>query len=181
MKTNQKTDCKNFDLDGLVQYVESLGQPAFRGRQIMSWLYRQGITDFQQMTDLAKSFRALLEEKAFISRFIDPIMERSSDGCVKFGFRLTDGNIVESVLIPEEDRNTLCISTQVGCAMNCKFCNTATMGFIRNLTPAEIVNQVCSVRDFLAAEPQENLIGPETVTNIVYMGMGNRLIISITS
>ena len=175
MKQDKKTDCKDLDQEGLVKFVESLDQPSFRGRQIMSWLYRPGITDFGQMTDLAKSFRALLSKKAYISRFIDPILERSSDGCVKFGFTLDDGHIIESVLIPETDRNTLCISSQVGCAMGCSFCKTGSMGFIRNLTPSEIVNQVCAVRDFLENEPPERLIGPAAVTNIVYMGMGEPL------
>jgi 23S rRNA (adenine2503-C2)-methyltransferase len=170
-----KTDLKNYTLDGLIRYVEGLGQPAFRGRQIMSWLYRPGIREFDQMTDIAKKFREILKEKAFISHFTDPLLERSGDGCVKFGFRLDDGHIVESVLIPEEDRNTLCLSSQVGCAMNCSFCLTGTMGFIRNLSPAEMVNQVCAVSDFLLAEPGEELIGPREVTNLVFMGMGEPL------
>ena len=170
-----RTDLKNYDLKGLIRYVESLGQPSFRGRQIMSWLYRPGITDFAQMTDIAKKFREILQEKACISNFTAPILERSQDGSVKFGFRLEDGAIVESVLIPETDRNTLCLSSQVGCAMGCSFCLTGTMGFIRNLTPAEMVNQVCAVRDFLLAEPAERIIGPREVTNLVFMGMGEPL------
>lgn len=170
-----KTDCKNLNQNDLVTFVESLGQPAFRGRQIMSWLYRPGITTFSEMTDLAKSFRAVLADHAFISCFPPPIIERSEDGCAKFGFMLDDGKVVESVLIPEIDRNTLCISSQVGCAMNCSFCKTGTMGFVRNLTPSEIVNQVCSVRDFLLKEQDENLIGPRSITNLVFMGMGEPL------
>jgi len=174
VKTNV-TDLRNFDQEGLIRFVEGLGQPAFRGRQMMSWLYRPGITEISQMTDLAKSFRAILEEHAFISRFSNPILEKSTDGTVKFGFRLFDGHIIESVLIPEPDRNTLCISSQAGCAMHCSFCLTGTMGFTRNLSPAEIVNQVCAARDHLAAEPEETLIGPRAVTNLVYMGMGEPL------
>lgn len=172
---NQKTDLKNFDQDGLVTFVESLGQPAFRGKQIMAWLYRYGIKNFSQMTDLAKVFRSTLEQHAFMSEFSNPVIQRSEDGCVKFGFYLDDGNLIESVLIPEEDRNTLCVSSQVGCAMGCSFCLTGTMGFVRNLTPAEIVNQVCGVRDFLKKEDKEKLIGPDVVTNIVFMGMGEPL------
>ncbi len=168
-------DCKDLDRHGLERFAESLGQPAFRGRQIMAWLYRPGITDFSQMTDLAKTFRALLPEQAFISRFETPRIERSQDGTVKFAFALADGHFIESVLIPESDRNTLCISSQVGCAMGCLFCRTGTMGFARNLTPGEIVNQVCSVRDFLLAEPEEQLLGPREVTNLVFMGMGEPL------
>lgn len=171
----KKTDLRNLDQKGLVQFVESLGQPAFRGKQMMPWLYRHGIREICQMTDLAKSFRAALEEHAFISHFSDPILEKSSDGTVKFGFRLHDGHVIESVLIPEPDRNTLCISSQVGCAMHCTFCLTGTMGFSRNLSAAEIVNQVIAVRDYLAAEAEEDLIGPRAVTNLVYMGMGEPL------
>jgi 23S rRNA (adenine2503-C2)-methyltransferase len=175
MNPSPKTDLKNLTQKGLVDYAESMGQSNFRGKQIMGWLYRPGITEFDQMTDLAKVFRALLNENAFISCFTDPIIEKADDGCVKFGFRLDDGHIIESVLIPEPDRNTLCISSQVGCAMGCTFCLTGTMGFIRNLTPAEIVNQVCSVRDYLLAQHKESLIGPDRVTNVVYMGMGEPL------
>ncbi len=172
---SNKTDLKNLNLEGLIRYVESLGQPAFRGRQIMAWLYRPGITDFDQMTDIAKKFREILKEYACISNFSEPIVEYSKDGCVKFGFRLADGHVIESVLIPEEDRNTLCLSSQVGCAMQCSFCLTGTMGFIRNLTPAEMVNQVCAIRDFLLFLPRENLIGPRELTNLVFMGMGEPL------
>ncbi len=170
-----KTDVKNFDQQGLIDFVETLDQPSFRGKQLMAWLYKPGITDFWQMTDLAKKFRQVLSEHAYISSFNKPILERSSDGCVKFGFTLTDGYLIEAVLIPDVDRNTLCVSSQVGCAMDCSFCLTGTMGFIRNLSPSEIVNQVCSVRDFLQEEPPENLIGPSEVTNIVFMGMGEPL------
>lgn len=170
-----KTDLRNLTQDEIITFVESLGQPAFRGRQIMGWLYRPGITDFSQMTDLAKEFRQILGEHARLSRLTDPILERSNDGTVKFGFRLDDGQMIESVLIPEPDRNTLCVSSQVGCAMNCSFCLTATMGFVRNLTPAEIVGQICAVDDFLRAQPTDERIGPERVTNVVFMGMGEPL------
>jgi 23S rRNA (adenine2503-C2)-methyltransferase len=175
MKTGATVDLKNFSQEQLIDYVESLEQPRFRGKQIMGWLYRPGIKSFSQMTDLAKAFRAVLEEHARISEFSDPIIEKASDGCVKFGFTLDDGHVIESVLIPEPDRNTLCISSQVGCAMGCAFCFTGTMGFVRNLTVAEIVNQICAVRDYLLSLPKEELIGPERVTNIVYMGMGEPL------
>ncbi len=171
----KKTDLRNLTQEELVHYVESLGQPAFRGRQIMSWLYRPGVTEFSQMTDLAKKFRVILSENARISTFREPLIQRSQDGCVKFAFTLDDGKIIESVLIPEPDRNTLCVSSQVGCAMNCSFCLTATMGFVRNLIPSEIVNQVCAVGDFLRAEKKSKLIGPDRVTNLVFMGMGEPL------
>jgi 23S rRNA (adenine2503-C2)-methyltransferase len=172
---SEKIDLKNFTEDALIQYVESIGQSKFRAKQIMGWLYRPDINSFSQMTDLAKVFREHLDRHAYMSSFTDPIIEKASDGCVKFGFRLFDGHIIESVLIPEEDRNTLCISSQVGCAMGCTFCLTGTMGFIRNLSVAEIVNQVCAVRDYLLRQPKEELIGPDRVTNVVYMGMGEPL------
>jgi len=164
-----KTDLKNLTQDQLVQFVESLGQPSFRGRQILAWIYKPGISDFSEMTDLAKEFRALLADYAWMSRFDESIIERSQDGAVKFAFRLHDGQIIESVLIPEEDRNTLCVSSQVGCAMGCSFCLTGTMGFSRNLSTAEIINQVCAVRDWMLEQDQ----GP--LTNVVFMGMGEPL------
>ncbi|MFV0437331.1 MAG: 23S rRNA (adenine(2503)-C(2))-methyltransferase RlmN [Desulfopila sp.] len=170
-----KTDLRNFDQQQLINYVQSLGQPGFRGKQIMVWLYRPGIVDFSEMTDLAKDFRKILAEEACISRFENPRIERSADGCTKFAFVLDDDHLIESVLIPEPDRNTLCISSQVGCAMHCTFCLTGTMGFRRNLSPAEIVNQVCAVRDYLLAMDPEQRIGPARVTNLVYMGMGEPL------
>lgn len=168
-------DCKNLDREGLERFAESLGQPPFRGRQIMSWLYRPGINDFSQMTDLAKSFRALLPQHASISGFDEPQIEQSRDGTIKFGFRLSDGHVIESVLIPEEDRNTLCISSQVGCAMACSFCRTGSMGFARNLLPSEIVNQVSSVRDYLLSRPDRRPEDGRGITNLVFMGMGEPL------
>ncbi|MGD9949688.1 MAG: 23S rRNA (adenine(2503)-C(2))-methyltransferase RlmN [Desulfobulbus sp.] len=168
-KKSTKTDLKNLPQEKLVQFVESLGQPAFRGRQILAWIYRPGITDFEQMTDLAKGFRAILAETASLSRFEEAMVECSRDGAVKFAFRLEDDQIIESVMIPEEDRSTLCVSSQVGCAMGCTFCLTGTMGFRRNLSTAEIINQVCAVRDWAL----ENGLPP--LTNIVFMGMGEPL------
>jgi 23S rRNA (adenine2503-C2)-methyltransferase len=164
-----KTDLKNMTGQQLVRYVEALRQPSFRGEQILAWLYRPGITDFSQMTDLAKEFRALLEQRARISFFTDPVIEISSDGAVKFGFRLEDDNFIESVLIPEGERNTLCVSSQVGCAMGCNFCKTGAMGFKRNLKPSEMVNQACAVQDWLIGE------GKKKLTNLVFMGMGEPL------
>lgn len=165
----EKTDLKNLTQDQLVSFVESLGQPAFRGRQLLAWIYKPEITQFEQMTDLAKKFRKVLEEQAVISRFTAAVVEISEDGSVKFGFQLDDGNIIESVLIPEEDRNTLCVSSQAGCAMGCTFCLTGQMGFARNLTTAEIINQVCAVRDWMIKNDYGKL------SNLVFMGMGEPL------
>ncbi|NLX18443.1 MAG: 23S rRNA (adenine(2503)-C(2))-methyltransferase RlmN [Desulfobulbus sp.] len=166
---SEKVDLKDLTQDQLVRFVESLGQPAFRGRQILSWIYRPGISEFSQMTDLAKEFRAALAHTATISRFDDYLLQRSMDGTVKFAFRLDDGLVIESVLIPEEDRNTLCVSSQVGCAMGCIFCLTGKMGLRRNLRTAEIVNQVCAVQEWSLSQ------GRRPLTNLVFMGMGEPL------
>jgi len=175
MTEHTKTDLKNLTQAELTDYAVSLGQPAFRGRQLLPWLYRPGITDFSQMTDLAKDFRAVLAERACMSGFADPLTEISADGAVKFGFRLEDGLLIESVLIPEEDRNTLCVSSQAGCAMKCRFCLTGQMGFRRNLSRAEIVNQICAAQDWMRANAA-HLPGPEqNLTNLVFMGMGEPL------
>ena len=163
------TDLKNLTLEQLIAFVESLGQPAFRGRQLLAWIYRPGRVEFADMTDLAKEFRGVLAEHAVISRLDDPVIQVSRDGTVKFGFPLADGHVIESVLIPEEDRNTLCVSSQVGCAMGCRFCLTGSMGFARNLKTAEIVNQVCAVRDWMIDHDRGRL------TNLVFMGMGEPL------
>ncbi len=164
-----QTDLKNLTQEKLVDFVQSLSQPAFRGRQLLAWIYRPGIRDFSQMTDLAKEFRAVLAVSARMSCFEDYRTEESVDGAVKFAFRLDDGEVIESVLIPEEDRSTLCLSSQVGCAMGCAFCLTAAMGFHRNLSTAEIINQVCAVRDWVRQA------GRPELTNLVFMGMGEPL------
>ena len=167
---NEKTDLRGLTQAGLVRFVEGLGQPAFRGRQLLPWLYRPGRIDFEDMSDLAKPFRALLAERARIGRLEPAALLRSQDGAVKMAFRLEDGRVIESVLIPEEDRGTLCLSSQAGCAMGCVFCRTGAMGFGRNLTVSEIVNQVVAVRDWALAESP-----PPPLTNLVFMGMGEPL------
>ena len=170
MKTTcQKTDLRSLTQEQLIAFVEGLGQPAFRGKQLLPWVYKPGLPDFDSMTDLAKNFRHLLIEKAEISYLIPSQVEISRDGAVKFAFQLAGGHIIESVLIPEPDRNTLCVSTQVGCAMGCSFCLTGKMGLARNLSVAEIINQVCAVRDWALMENKGAL------TNIVFMGMGEPL------
>ncbi|HSR37182.1 MAG TPA: 23S rRNA (adenine(2503)-C(2))-methyltransferase RlmN [Desulfurivibrionaceae bacterium] len=147
------------------------GLKPFRAGQIFAWLYRPGIRGFDQMTDIAKEVRAQLAEVAMVSRLDVAKEEHSADGTVKFGLRLADGEIIESVLIPEEERHTLCVSSQVGCAMGCGFCLTGTMGFTRNLTPSEIVGQVNAASDWLAAHGK-----PPRVNNLVFMGMGEPLL-----
>ncbi|GAB7028302.1 dual-specificity RNA methyltransferase RlmN [Geotalea toluenoxydans] len=159
----EKVDIKNFTLSQLEAHITGQGKERFRARQIFKWLYQQNTTSFAQMTNLSKDFRAELEKTARISNLEAEVVESSADGTKKYLFRLSDGNAVESVLIPDEDRNTLCISSQVGCAMGCEFCLTGTFRLTRNLTTAEIVNQVCAVKR------------EEPVRNIVFMGMGEPL------
>ena len=165
----EKTDLKDLTLDQMRLWVKEMGLPAFRAQQIFAWLYRPAITDFSQMTDISKEVRALLAEHAVISHQVAEVEERSQDGSIKYGFRLADGALIESVLIPEEDRLTLCVSSQVGCAMGCAFCLTGTMGFVRNLRPSEIVGQVQAAQEKAQAE------GWKRINNLVFMGMGEPL------
>jgi len=164
----EKPDLKNYTLAQLTETLATMGLPAYRAKQVFAWIYRPGMPNFARMTDLSLPIRGELEERYQISWLAPVRRELSEDGTCKYAFRLADGNVIESVLIPEEDRNTLCLSSQVGCAMGCRFCLTATMGFVRNLTPAEMVNQVCTVAEELHAKGQ-------AVNNLVFMGMGEPL------
>jgi 23S rRNA (adenine2503-C2)-methyltransferase len=158
-----KADLKNLSLDELESFIAGCGKERYRARQIFKWLYQKNANSFGEMTNLSKEFRSQLEASALISDLVPETVEVSRDGTRKYLFRLSDGYAVESVLIPEEDRSTLCISSQVGCAMACEFCLTGTFRLTRNLTTAEIVNQLCAVRR-------------ETeFRNIVFMGMGEPL------
>jgi len=159
-----KIDLKNLTLEELTQFLSGMGKERFRAAQLLRWIYGRGVVSFAEMTDLSKSLREELTERAFVSDWTAEATETSSDGTKKYLFRLADGQTVETVRIPMEgERATLCISTQVGCAMQCSFCLTGTFGLVRNLEAGEIVNQVCAaVKD-----------GP--VNNIVLMGMGEPL------
>jgi 23S rRNA (adenine2503-C2)-methyltransferase len=167
----EKTNLTDFTLSQVINFVESLGLSSYRGRQIFAWLYRPHMKDFSQMTDLTKDLRETLTSQADFHWPQIADIERSKDGTVKYGFKLKDNNYIESVLIPEDDRNTLCVSSQVGCAMGCEFCLTGNIGFKRNLSPAEIVGQVVRVRDWLY---EENDVTP-ALNNLVFMGMGEPL------
>jgi 23S rRNA (adenine2503-C2)-methyltransferase len=158
-----KVDLKNYSLEELELFLAGQGKEKYRARQIFKWLYQKDADTFEEMTDISKELRRELADSAFISSLTPEAVEVSRDGTRKYLFRLPDGNSIESVLIPEEDRSTLCISSQVGCAMACEFCLTGTFKLTRNLTTAEIVNQVCAVRR------------EADVRNIVFMGMGEPL------
>ena len=164
LQEHQRVDLKNLTPEELVDFLAGLGKEKFRAGQLLRWIYQRGVTDFAGMTDLAKAFREELAERAIVSEFVTEAVETSVDGTRKFLFRLDDGQTVESVLIPMEGgRCTLCISTQVGCAMQCAFCLTGTFGLQRNLEASEIVNQVCAVSR------------EHAIDNIVMMGMGEPL------
>ena len=163
-----RPDLKEMDLAELEAFAAGLGEKPFRARQVRKWLYNRGVCDPAEMTDLSKPLRQRLAEAAAISQPQCLEVRTSEDGSQKFLWRLEDGARVESVLIPERDHLTLCLSSQVGCAMGCRFCRTAELGFTRNLTQAEILNQVLGVRENLLSS------GPP-LKNLVFMGMGEPL------
>ncbi|HTP64733.1 MAG TPA: 23S rRNA (adenine(2503)-C(2))-methyltransferase RlmN [Geobacteraceae bacterium] len=158
-----KADLKNYSLQELEGFIAGQGKERYRAKQIFKWLYQKDAATFAEMSNLSKEFRSELENSARISSFVPETVEVSRDGARKYLFRLEDGNAVESVLIPEEERNTLCLSSQVGCAMACEFCLTGTFRLTRNLLAAEIINQVCAVKK------------DAEIRNIVFMGMGEPL------
>jgi 23S rRNA (adenine2503-C2)-methyltransferase len=167
-----KTDLTSLPLPRLTEFLVSLGVPKYRGKQVFAWLYRPHITDFTEMTDLPRQLQQTLAERASFAWPEIAGVERSRDGTVKYGFKLRDNSYIEAVLIPEDERNTLCVSSQVGCAMGCEFCLTGSMGFKRNLTAGEIVGQVVRVRDRLC---EEEAIAGRNLNNLVFMGMGEPL------
>ncbi|GJM09527.1 MAG: dual-specificity RNA methyltransferase RlmN [Lysobacteraceae bacterium] len=163
-----------FDLDrkGLQQWFADQGEKPFRADQIMKWVYHRGITDFAAMTDLSKSLREKLQSLATLTPPEILSEQRSSDGTVKWLIGFGGKNAVETVFIPEPKRGTLCVSSQVGCVLNCRFCSTGTQGFSRNLSTAEIIGQV-----WLAAQALgHNLSDNRQITNVVMMGMGEPLL-----
>ena len=158
---------KEFTPAELEAWVELAGQPAYRARQLLKWVYGRRVEEFQEMSDLSRDFRAWLAEHTRPSCLERVTVATAEDGTRKFLFRLDDGETVEAVLIPDGDRRTLCVSSQVGCAFDCRFCLTGRGGFRRNLSAGEIVDQICAARRELGAE--------EKITNLVLMGMGEPL------
>ena len=209
-----KQNLKALNFDELERFVEGVGWPRYRADQILHWIYRQGVTQFEGMTDLSLPDRRSLEERAYIRQLKIMNAQTSTDGTLKFLLMLQDSNTIESVLIPDDPsstssalggrsggRLTLCISTQVGCTLDCSFCLTGRMGLRRNLTAHEIVDQVLSIQSYVRARPDETKQGPpmpphpalglaepdprfshvedheggQRITNIVMMGMGEPL------
>ena len=163
-----RTDLMGMTLPELEAFFAAWGKERYRARQVSRWIYRRHVDDFAAMTDLSREFRALLSGSCRISAARPERVENSADGTEKYLFRLEDGETVESVLIPDGDRRTLCVSSQAGCALACSFCATGAMGFRRDMTSAEIIHQVC----FAARRLSDR---GERLTNVVFMGMGEPL------
>lgn len=158
-----KENLKGLTRPALEEKMASLGHSPYRGRQLFQWIYQKRETDFHKMTNLAKEFRRELDERFYLPRITVESRKVSADGTVKYLVGLEDSERIESVYIPMTDRNTLCVSTQVGCRMGCRFCATGHQKFRRNLLCWEIVDQLLSIDT------------PEPVTNVVVMGMGEPL------
>ncbi|MFT5258515.1 MAG: 23S rRNA (adenine2503-C2)-methyltransferase [Saprospiraceae bacterium] len=187
--TSEKINLLSLNRQGLEAFFLEIGEKAFRATQIIKWIYQNGVTDFDEMTNISKSLRTKLAQTCEIQLPVVDQMQLSNDGTRKWLMRLSDGNAIEVVFIPEEDRGTLCISSQVGCSLNCTFCATARQGFNRNLTPGEIVGQVWHAWHSMAKEtnstgfeskqsnlPGEKQVDTRPITNIVLMGMGEPLL-----
>jgi len=166
------TNLLGLDHDALVQFCDQLGEKRFRATQLYRWIHQRGVGDFSQMSDLARSLREKLAGLAQVVALPVVSTQRSSDGTIKWLFDVGDGNLIESVYIPETDRGTLCVSSQAGCAVGCRFCSTGHQGFSRNLSTAEIVAQLWHAEHTLRRElgQQERVI-----SNVVMMGMGEPL------
>ncbi len=170
MGTEEKVNLLDFDQAALAAWFEARGEKPFRARQLLKWIHQRGVDDFEAMTDLSKALRERLRADAEVRAPLPVTDQKSQDGSRKWLFELADGNRIESVYIPEPDRATLCISSQVGCSLNCSFCSTATRGFNRNLSTGEIIGQLWMASRLLRED------GSLAVSNVVLMGMGEPLL-----
>ncbi len=172
MTTQPKVNLLDLDKPGLQAFFAEIGEKPFRASQVLKWIYQFGVDDFSAMTNLSKSLREKLAQQAQI-RLPDIVTEhRSHDGTMKWVLKVDDKNGIETVFIPEADRGTLCISSQVGCALDCRFCSTAQQGFNRNLSVGEIIGQLWVANRAMACQPREQRI----ISNVVLMGMGEPLL-----
>jgi len=175
--TNAETvNLLDFDAEGLVAYCGSLGEKPFRAKQLQRWIHQRGATDFDAMTDLAKSLRSKLATRAEITAPAITSDNISTDGTRKWLVDVGNSNAVETVYIPEETRGTLCISSQAGCAVNCRFCSTGKQGFNRNLSTAEIIGQLWMAEFALRQTRAQASASERVITNVVMMGMGEPLL-----
>jgi 23S rRNA (adenine2503-C2)-methyltransferase len=170
---DEKPDLRGLTADALGALVAALGAKPFRARQILRWLHRRGAASLDEMSDVPRELREALAARTSLTVLERAAEQRSLDGTIKWTWRTHDGKLVESVYMPEADRRTLCVSSQVGCAVGCTFCMTATMGLARNLGPGEIVDQVHRANRRLVELGVAE--GPRPVTNLVFMGMGEPL------
>lgn len=166
---NNKRDIRALSKEELRRFFEEHGDKAFRGNQVYEWLWQKGAHTFEAMTSLPKATREMLDKHFSINHIKVDVMQRSSDGTIKNAVRLHDGLLVESVLIPTDTRTTACVSSQVGCSLNCTFCATARLKRMRNLLPDEIFDQVRMI------DTQSRLFFDRPLSNIVFMGMGEPL------
>jgi len=162
----------DYDLEGLAAFCERLGEKRFRATQLFRWIHQKGASSFGEMTDLAKSLREKLSTTAHVKGLTVISQQISADGTIKWLFDVGDGNAVESVFIPEDDRGTLCVSSQAGCAVGCRFCSTGHQGFSRNLKTGEIIAQLWFAEHFLRKHLGRQ---DRVITNVVMMGMGEPL------
>ena len=162
----------DFDREGLMAHCSSLGEKPFRATQLFRWIHQRGQSDFAQMTDLAKGFREKLTDTAEVLDLPVLSLHESADGTIKWLFDVRDGNAIESVFIPEDDRGTLCVSSQAGCAVGCRFCSTGHQGFSRNLGTGEILAQLWHAEHFLRRKYGTS---ERVISNVVMMGMGEPL------
>ena len=167
-----KANLLDFDLEGLAVFCERLGEKRFRANQLFRWIHQKGASEFDDMSDLAKSLREKLKVHAHVQSLTVVSQHLSSDGTIKWLFDVGGGNAIETVFIPEDDRGTLCISSQAGCAVGCRFCSTGHQGFSRNLTTAEILGQLWFAEHFLRKHLN---VSSRVISNVVMMGMGEPL------
>ena len=172
METNTKINLLNLGKDDLQAFFTDMGEKAFRASQVLKWIYQFGVCDFDAMSNLGKPLREKLKQVAEI-RPPEVVSEhRSLDGTIKWVLRVDERNCIETVFIPETDRGTLCVSSQVGCALDCRFCSTAQQGFNRNLSVGEIIGQLWVANTAMGCQPREDRL----ISNVVLMGMGEPLL-----
>lgn len=166
----EKKDIRRLSLEEVTNYFLSIGEKAFRAKQVYEWLWKKAVKDFDEMTNISLATREQLKKDFVINQIAVDQMQRSSDGTIKNAIKLYDDKVVESVLIPAKKRITACVSSQVGCSLDCNFCATARLKRMRNLNPDEIYDQVVAIKE------QSELYFDRPLTNIVFMGMGEPLL-----
>ena len=171
--SEKKINLLDLDRKSMRALFAEMGEKPFRADQLMKWVYHFGVSDFEQMTNINKALRAKLARKCEIVAPEIASYQKSADGTIKFAINVGNGQEVETVYIPEDDRATLCVSSQVGCALECTFCSTGPQGFNRNLSVSEIVGQIWRVADFIGFVKDT---GERPITNVVMMGMGEPLL-----